>query len=133
MKKLNKKGFTIVELSIVIAVVAILSAVLIPTFSSIVNKAKDSSAVQEAKNAYTQYISDPANAENNGDFIYEYSEKRVVAINDGNLVDANDDGTIDVYASRAEALKAIADTYTADNTTVTAIDSTKLSTVAPKA
>ena len=133
MKKLNKKGFMIVELSIVIAVVAILSAVLIPTFSSIVNKAKDSSAVQEAKNAYTQYISDPANAENNGDFIYEYSEKRVVAINDGNLVDANDDGTIDVYASRAEALKAIADTYTADNTTVTAIDSTKLSTVAPKA
>ena len=62
MKKLNKKGFTIVELSIVIAVVAILSAVLIPTFSGIVNKAKDSAALQNAKNAYTAYISTDDNA-----------------------------------------------------------------------
>ena len=39
MKKTNKKGFTIVELVVVIAVVAILAAVLIPTFVSVVNKA----------------------------------------------------------------------------------------------
>ena len=36
----SKKGFTIVELVIVIAVVAILAAVLIPTFSSIIETAK---------------------------------------------------------------------------------------------
>lgn len=35
----NKRGFTIVELVIVIAVVAILSAVLIPTFSSLIKRA----------------------------------------------------------------------------------------------
>lgn len=39
MKKHNQKGFTIVELVIVIAVIAILAAVLIPTFSNIVKKA----------------------------------------------------------------------------------------------
>lgn len=39
MKRTNKRGFTIVELVIVIAVIAILAAVLIPTFSSIVEKA----------------------------------------------------------------------------------------------
>jgi prepilin-type N-terminal cleavage/methylation domain-containing protein len=39
MKKNNKKGFTIVELVIVIAVIAILAAVLIPTFSSVIAKA----------------------------------------------------------------------------------------------
>lgn len=39
MKKL-KKGFTLVELVIVIAVIAVLAAVLIPTFSGIVNRAK---------------------------------------------------------------------------------------------
>ena len=39
MKKSNKKGFTIVELVIVIAVIAILAAVMIPTFSSLVKKA----------------------------------------------------------------------------------------------
>ena len=56
MKRNNKKGFTIVELVIVIAVIAILSAVLIPTFGGIVEKAEKSAAQQEAKNAHTQYL-----------------------------------------------------------------------------
>ena len=47
--KTNKKGFTIVELVIVIAVIAILAAVLIPTFSSITNSARQSAAQQQAK------------------------------------------------------------------------------------
>ena len=46
-KNMNKKGFTIVELVIVIAVIAILAAVLIPTFISLVNKA-NLSADQQA-------------------------------------------------------------------------------------
>ena len=41
MKNTNKKGFTIVELVIVIAVIAILSAVLIPTFGSIIESANN--------------------------------------------------------------------------------------------
>lgn len=49
MKKTNKKGFTIVELVIVIAIVAILAAVLIPTFSSIINKANQSSDIQAVR------------------------------------------------------------------------------------
>lgn len=49
MKNKLKKGFTIVELVIVIAVIAILAAVLIPTFSSITNSARESAALQEAK------------------------------------------------------------------------------------
>lgn len=53
MKKLNKKGFTIVELVIVIAVIAILAGVLIPTFATVVEKANKSSAQQQAKNFYT--------------------------------------------------------------------------------
>ena len=58
MKKMNKKGFTIVELVIVIAVIAILAAVMIPTFSSVVTNAKNSANLQEAKSAYSVYISD---------------------------------------------------------------------------
>ena len=52
MKKMNKRGFTIVELSIVIAVIAILSAVLIPTFTGIVKKSQASARAQLATNAY---------------------------------------------------------------------------------
>ena len=40
MKKNNKKGFTLVELVIVVAVMAVLVAVAIPTVGSITNKAK---------------------------------------------------------------------------------------------
>ena len=48
MKKNNKKGFTITELVIVIAVIAILAAVLIPTFSGVIKKAKLSNDTQIA-------------------------------------------------------------------------------------
>lgn len=51
MKNLNKKGFTIIELVIVIAVIAILAAVLIPTFNSVISKANESAAMQEANAA----------------------------------------------------------------------------------
>ena len=53
MKKSNKKGFTIVELVIVIAVIAILAAVLIPTFSGIVRRAQISADVQLCRNLNT--------------------------------------------------------------------------------
>lgn len=54
----NNKGFTIVELVIVIAVVAILAAVLIPTFSSIVKKANISSDMQTARNMATILVAE---------------------------------------------------------------------------
>ena len=56
MKKTNKKGFTIVELVIVIAVIAILAAVLIPTFSGVVEKANHSSVKSAARNCYTELM-----------------------------------------------------------------------------
>lgn len=56
MKKLNKKGFTIVELVIVIAVIAVLAAVLIPTFSGVVKKANESAAMQQAEIAYKNLL-----------------------------------------------------------------------------
>ena len=46
----HKKGFTIVELVIVIAVIAILAAVAVPAFSGVVNKAKISVVSQLAAN-----------------------------------------------------------------------------------
>ena len=59
MKKLmkNKKGFTIVELVIVIAVIGILAGVLIPTFGGIINRANESSAVQLARTSLTNVLS----------------------------------------------------------------------------
>ena len=53
MKHTNKKGFTIVELVIVIAVIAILAAVLIPTFSNLIKKANLSADQQAVRQMNT--------------------------------------------------------------------------------
>ena len=60
MKNTKKKGFTLVELVIVIAVIAILAAVLIPTFTSVIQNANASKKLQELKstidNEYIDYV-----------------------------------------------------------------------------
>lgn len=50
----NKKGFTMIELIIVIAVIAVLTAILVPTFIHLANKAGDASDKTIVKNANTQ-------------------------------------------------------------------------------
>ncbi len=53
MKSKMKKGFTLTELVIVIAVIAILAAVLIPTYTTLVRKANISADTQLCKNMNT--------------------------------------------------------------------------------
>ena len=52
----KKKGFTIVELVIVIAVIAVLAAVLIPTFSNLVKKANMSADQQAVRQMNTVLV-----------------------------------------------------------------------------
>ena len=106
MKKMNKKGFTIVELIIVIAVIAILAAVMIPTFGGIIKKANKSSAEQVATAAY--------------------KEAYALAISDGKIDAAGEVYTVSGYAfvftgSLDQLTVAVSDTNN-DGYVVTVVD-----------
>ena len=98
MKRNNKRNaFTIVELVIVIAVIAILATVLVPTFGDVISSAKESAAKQGAKNAYTKYL-----VENNGSapevLVYKHANGKVVALENG--------AAVNVYDTEAEFFTA---------------------------
>lgn len=70
MLKKMKKAFTITELVIVIAVIAILAAVLIPTFTTVVNNANESAAMQETKSEWTNCSAEIVTTVNASDMNY---------------------------------------------------------------
>ena len=56
----TKKGFTIVELVIVIGVIGILAGILIPTFVNVTQKADEAALKSNLANAYSAYVADAA-------------------------------------------------------------------------
>ena len=111
MKKSNRKGFTIVELVIVIAVIAILAAVLIPTFASIVKKANDSS-VQQALSAARKVIV----AENASDANFDEASLTYVYKNGSTTEYYKWDGSKFVTADKIETAGAKDVVYAAEET-----------------
>lgn len=54
MKRLNKKGFTLAELLIVVAIIAVLVAISIPIFTSQLEKSRDAVTLSNIRAAYAQ-------------------------------------------------------------------------------
>ena len=121
MAKRLKRAFTIVELVIVIAVIAILAAVLIPTFTTLIDKANESNDIALVKNLNTALVSKEATDEVNtmqdaldaayeygytvdkltpsssGDIVWDEVNNRFALINDGKVVFG--DGDVSTGAS----------------------------------
>ena len=136
MAKRLKRAFTIVELVIVIAVIAILAAVLIPTFTTLIDKANESNDIALVKNLNTALVSKEATDEVNtmqdaldaayeygytvdkltpsssGDIVWDEVNNRFALINDGKVVFG--DGDVSTGASLwriAKDTKDLSDTY----------------------
>ncbi len=57
MKK-NNKGFTLAELLIVVAIIAVLTAIAIPVFSSQLEKSKEATDQANVRSAYAQVVTE---------------------------------------------------------------------------
>ena len=56
MKKNNKKGFTLAELLIVVAIIAVLTAIAIPVFTAQLEKSREATDIANVRSAYAQVV-----------------------------------------------------------------------------
>lgn len=133
MKK-NKKGFTIVELVIVIAVIGILAAVLIPTFTSVIDNANRSAAQSNIKNASTTLLADQADATLPAGVVIVSGDYYAVVGSDHQVgeVTKGDYITKKTEASyvKAGSIFVTGVTYYSDNTGSTKVDSPQATNIA---
>ena len=54
MKKMNKKGFTLIEMLVVIAIIAILVSIVVPTVSAATEKAKEAKDAANIRSAIAE-------------------------------------------------------------------------------
>lgn len=93
MKKMNKKGFSLVELIVVVAIMGVLVGVLAPSLLRYVEKTriqKDAAAVAEVSNAVVIAMADEAvfNATPNGSTVLIESGKAIDVTTTGTGADA---------------------------------------------
>ena len=58
MKKNNKKGFTLAELLIVVAIIAVLVAIAIPIFTTQLERSRETADIANVRSAYADAVSE---------------------------------------------------------------------------
>lgn len=124
VSKKKKRGFTLVELIIVIAIIAILAAIAIPKFGQIRENSNIKADIATAKGIQTAVISAVSNGDVSigeddvdlGDVLEGGVVPKVKASGDGNKGDSftasvDDDGTVHVNADTIEIFPVAGGVY----------------------
>ena len=96
-KKLNKKGFTLAELLIVVAIIGVLVAISIPIFTSQLRKAKVATDQANARAGKAAAVAAGLEAQSESDLTYYYDATK------GVVVDATTAKTLSAYGKTSDA------------------------------
>ncbi len=122
-----KKGFTVVELVVVIAIIAILATVMIPAFTNLIRRARET-ADKQTMNALNKMLAvdeiEPEDIKDykikteDREFAYSYSENETVIVDkSGKIVAASDEESVGMTIDKDYILASdIEDTPGGDNT-----------------
>lgn len=100
MTRNNEKGFTLIELMIVIAIIGILAAIAIPQFTNYKKRAGNSASMSDLKNLAT--AQEVYNTDNN-----TYTST-IANLSDAGFISASKNVTVTITAASATAFTATA-------------------------
>lgn len=119
LKKLqSKKGFTLMEMLIVVAIIAVLVAIAIPVFNGALTKSKEAADVANVRATYAEWqtsmLTENTKAPTDKDaFLAGPDGKGTLTLNYPKKLDVKADGTITYEASKlTDAANADSKTFT---------------------
>ena len=111
MKKNNKKGFTLAELLIVVAIIAVLVAIAIPVFSAQLEKSREATDIANVRSAYAEVMTN---------YLTENDSATTIAVEAKQTIPdwQGDSGYIEYFSGNATQSQTYDAKTTGDNYTV---------------